>query len=67
MPNFLPSNYRQDKLIALNFEDQLQAGTFEYALHYLIENTNRVITPTGSGLSMPHYEDNRGHSYNRNQ
>lgn len=38
MPNFLPSDYKQNKLIALNFEDQLQAGTFEYALHHLIEN-----------------------------
>ncbi len=38
MPNFLPSDYKQNKLIALNFEDQLQAGTFEYALHPLIEH-----------------------------
>ncbi len=38
MPNFIPTNYRQDRLLALNLEDQLQAGTFEYALHYLIEH-----------------------------
>ena len=38
MPNFIPTNYRQDLLLALNLEDQLQAGTFEYALHYLIEH-----------------------------
>ncbi len=38
MPNFIPTNYRQDLLLALNLEDQLQSGTFEYALHHLIEN-----------------------------
>jgi len=37
MPKFIPNNYKQDMLIALNFEDQLQPGTFEYALHYLID------------------------------
>jgi len=37
MPNFIPTNYRQDLLLAINLEDQLQSGTFEYALHYLIE------------------------------
>lgn len=38
MPNFIPSEYKQDALIAINFEEQLQPGTFEYAIHYLIEN-----------------------------
>ncbi|MBL1259006.1 MAG: IS1182 family transposase [Thiotrichaceae bacterium] len=37
MPKFIPNNYKQDMLIALNFEDQLQPGTFEHALHYLID------------------------------
>jgi len=37
MPKFIPNNYKQDRLIALNFEDQLQPGTFEYALHYLVD------------------------------
>ncbi len=37
MPNFIPYNYKQTELIALNFEDQLQLGTFEYAVHYLID------------------------------
>ncbi len=34
MPNFIPYNYKQTELIALNFEDQLQLGTFEHAVHY---------------------------------
>jgi len=37
MPKFIPNNYKQNMLIALNFEDQLQSGTFEHALHYLID------------------------------
>lgn len=38
MPKFKPYNYKQTAMIALNYEDQLQAGTFEYALHYLMEH-----------------------------
>jgi len=38
MPTFKPYNYKQTAMIALNYEDQLQPGTFEYAIHYLIEN-----------------------------
>ena len=39
MPNFIPADYRQDLLLAINLEDQLQHGTFEFALHHLIEHT----------------------------
>jgi len=38
MPKFILNNYKQTILLSLNLEDQLQPGTFEYALHYLIEN-----------------------------
>ena len=38
MPKFIPYNYNQDTMIVINFQDQLQPGTFEHALHYLIEN-----------------------------
>jgi len=27
MPNFIPAHYRQDLLLAINLEDQLQHGT----------------------------------------
>jgi transposase len=37
MPNFIPTEYKQSVLLSINFEDQLQPGTFEYAIHYLIE------------------------------
>jgi len=38
MPNFLTYNYNQNTMVVINFQDQLQSGTFEHALHYLIEN-----------------------------
>jgi len=38
MPKYIPYNYNQNTLIAINFDDQIQAGTFEYALHYLVDN-----------------------------
>lgn len=38
MPNFIPYDYRQDTMVVINFEDQILPGTFEYALHYLVEN-----------------------------
>jgi len=38
MPNFIPYDYRQSTMIVINFEDQLQAGTFEHAINYLVEN-----------------------------
>ena len=38
MPNFIATNYKQNLLLSINFEDQLQPGTFEYAIHYLVEN-----------------------------
>ena len=38
MPTFKPYNYQQTAMIVLNYEDQLQPGTFEYAVHYLIEH-----------------------------
>lgn len=36
MPNFKGYNYRQSSMVVINFEDQIQPGTFEYALHVLI-------------------------------
>src|SRR5690606_24010608 len=37
MPNFRKYDYNQDAMIVVNFEEQLQPGTFEYTLHKLIE------------------------------
>ena len=38
MPNFLKYNYSQSAFIAINFEDQILPGTFEYTLHQLVEH-----------------------------
>lgn len=38
MPNFIPYDYNQNSMVVINFEDQIQPGTFEHAIHYLIEN-----------------------------
>ena len=38
MPRFIPYDYNQHTMIVINFQDQLQPGTFEHAIHYLIDN-----------------------------
>lgn len=38
MPKFKPYDYNQNAMVVINFEDQIQPGTFEFALHHLIEN-----------------------------
>ena len=37
MARFIKYNYKQQIMIAINFEEQLQPGTFEHAIHYLID------------------------------
>lgn len=37
-PNFIPYDYRQNVMVVINFQDQLQTGTFEHAINYLVEN-----------------------------
>jgi len=38
MPNFIPYDYAQDTMVVINFDDQILPGTFEHALHHLIEH-----------------------------
>ncbi len=37
MPRFKVYNYDQNAMVVINYQDQLQSGTFEHAVHYLIE------------------------------
>lgn len=37
MARFIPYDYNQNAMVVVNFQDQIQPGTFEYALHFLIE------------------------------
>ena len=38
MPKFKSYNYDQSTMVVVNFRDQLQPGTFEHAVHYLVDN-----------------------------
>lgn len=38
MPRYKPYSYAQGKFISVFFDKQIQAGTFEYTLHHLIDN-----------------------------
>ena len=38
MPQFKPYDYNQDAMVVINFEEQIQPGSFEFTLHRLIEN-----------------------------
>ncbi|MDV6318710.1 hypothetical protein [Chromohalobacter sp. HP20-39] len=38
MPRFKPYNHDQSAMVVINYQDQLQPGTFEHAVHYLIEH-----------------------------
>jgi len=36
MTKYIPYDYNQNLMVVINFQDQLQPGTFEHALHYLV-------------------------------
>ncbi len=38
MPKFIPYDYNQSSMVVINYQDQLQPGTFEHAIHHLINN-----------------------------
>lgn len=38
MPKFIPYDHNQSSMVVINYQDQLQPGTFEHAIHYLIKN-----------------------------
>ena len=37
MPKFIPYDYNQNVMVVVNYQDQLQPGTFEYAIQYLVD------------------------------
>jgi transposase len=37
MPKYKPYNYDQTSMVVINSQEQLQPGTFEYALHHLVD------------------------------
>ena len=38
MPKFIPYDHNQNTMVVINFQDQLQPGTFEQAVHYLVQH-----------------------------
>lgn len=36
MPKFIPYDYNQSSIVVINYQDQLQPGIFEHAIHHLI-------------------------------
>ena len=38
MAKFLPYDYNQSSMVVINFNDQIQPGTFEHAVHHLVDN-----------------------------
>ena len=51
MPNYKPYNYDQSSMVVINYQEQLQAGTFEHALHHLID------TRMDLSVFYPHYKN----------
>lgn len=54
MPNFKPYNHDQSSMVVINYRDQLQPGTFEYAIHYLIEHKLDLA------IFFPDYKNDEG-------
>lgn len=38
MAKFISYDYNQSSMVVINFTDQIQTGTFEYAVHHLVDN-----------------------------
>jgi len=38
MARYIPHDYSQHAMVVVNYQEQLQTGTFEHAIHYLLEN-----------------------------
>ena len=47
MAKYIPYDYNQSSMVVINFTDQIQPGTFEHAVHYLVD---KVIINAPSGL-----------------
>lgn len=54
MPTFKTYNYDQSTMIVINFRDQLQPGTFEFAVHHLVE------TKLDLSIFYPGYKNEEG-------
>ena len=51
MPNFKPYDYNQSSMVVINYQEQLQPGTFEYAIHHLVDKKMDI------SLFYPNYQN----------
>jgi len=54
MPKYIPYNYDQHSMVVINYLEQLQTGTFEHAIHHLIENNLDL------SIFFPNYKNDDG-------
>lgn len=54
MPNFIPYDPRQSKMVVINYSDQLQAGTFEFAINHIIDHKLDLT------IFHPRYQNDNG-------
>ncbi|MFT5219144.1 MAG: transposase [Planctomycetota bacterium] len=54
MPNFKPYDYNQSSMIVINYQDQLQPGTFEHAIHCLVDKKMDI------SIFYPNYQNDDG-------
>lgn len=54
MPKFIPADYNQSSMVVINYQDQLQPGTFEHAIHHLIDKRIDV------SVFYPSYQNDDG-------
>lgn len=47
MPRFKHYNYDQNAMVVINYQEQLQPGIFEHAVHYLIEHKLNILREHG--------------------
>jgi hypothetical protein len=52
MPRFKHYNYDQDTMVVINYREQLQPGTFEHAVHYLIGHKLDLTQPAPKTLQL---------------
>ena len=38
MARYIPYDYKQSTMVVINLQDQIQPGTFEHAVHYLVDH-----------------------------
>ncbi|SJZ90675.1 Transposase [Oceanospirillum multiglobuliferum] len=55
MARFRHYDYNQTSMVVINYQDQLQLGTFEHALHYLISEKLNL-----SAFHQPYKNDREG-------